>query len=86
MTSCIKIESDVRVRDKNSNRATVRIISNFNPLRGRFPLLLSSACLRHYALLQAVTSGVLVDEFFKYSAPKQVRPKAALACSIQIHV
>ena len=42
MTSCIKIESDVRVRDKNSNRATVRIISNFNPLRGRFPLLLSS--------------------------------------------
>ena len=27
------------------------IISNFNPLRGRFPLLLSSACLRHYALL-----------------------------------
>ena len=51
MTSCIKIESDVRVRDKNSNRATVGIISNFNLLRGSFPLLLSSACLRHYALL-----------------------------------
>ena len=51
MTSCIKIESDVRVRDKNSNRATVGVISNFNPLRGSFPLLLSSACLRHYALL-----------------------------------
>ena len=31
------------------------IISNFNPLRGNFPLLLSSACLRHYALLPVLT-------------------------------
>ena len=51
MTSCIKIENDVRMCDKNSNRATVGIIFNFNPLRGSFPLLLSPACLRHYALL-----------------------------------
>ena len=60
MTSCIKIESDVRVCDKNSNRATVGIISNFNPLRGSFPLLLSSACLRHYALL----AGLKATLFF----------------------
>ena len=33
------------MRDTNSDRAIVGIISNFNPLRGSFPLLLFSACL-----------------------------------------
>ena len=64
MTSCIKIESDVRVRDINSNRATVGIISNFNPLRGSFPLLLSSACLRHYALLMLANNGLISKIIF----------------------
>ena len=67
MTSCIKIESDVRVRDKNSNRATVGIISNFNRLHGSFPLLLSSACLRHYALLKPQIGALLIFSTIKHS-------------------
>ena len=77
MTSCIKIESDVRVRDKNSNRATVGIISNFNPLRGRFPLLLSSTCLRHYALLVCVICARKKRNYIENQESKKAAARAS---------